>query len=383
MTTEPTRKPLKDGVALCLSGGGYRAMLFHLGSLWRLNEVGMLARLARISSVSGGSITSATLGLHWQNLAFDHAGVAQAFDLVTNAIRGIASKTIDVNAGINILIPGRSISDGIISAYDKHLFKGATLQDLPSDGNVLADKTLGPRFVINATNLQTGSLWRFSKPYMADYRIGQIMHSKTKVAVAVAASSAFPPFLSPLRLKITEPWAPPKPDEKDLLRTPPYTTDAILTDGGVYDNMGIETAWKQYKTILVSNAGGKLSPDPKPPFDWARQSKRVLDVIDNQVRSLRARQVVDSFLPPNPERDGAYWSIRTDIAQYPVTGCLPAPHPRTMELANVATRLAALDTTTQERLINWGYAITDAALRCYVDKELAAPTGFPYPSTKI
>jgi predicted acylesterase/phospholipase RssA len=61
----PTRE-VKDqpveGIALCLSGGGYRAMLFHLGTLWRLNEFGLLFRLQRISSVSGGSITGAILG---------------------------------------------------------------------------------------------------------------------------------------------------------------------------------------------------------------------------------------------------------------------------------------------------------------------------------
>ena len=59
-----------EALGLCLSGGGYRAMLFHLGVLWRLNEIEMklLKRVDRISSVSGGSITAATLGLHWSGL---------------------------------------------------------------------------------------------------------------------------------------------------------------------------------------------------------------------------------------------------------------------------------------------------------------------------
>jgi NTE family protein len=57
---------VQDGIALCLSGGGYRAMLFHVGALWRLNELGYLAKLDRISSVSGGSITAALLGLRWE-----------------------------------------------------------------------------------------------------------------------------------------------------------------------------------------------------------------------------------------------------------------------------------------------------------------------------
>ena len=47
---------LEDTIGLCLSGGGYRAMLFHAGALWRLNEFALLPKLARISSVSGGSI---------------------------------------------------------------------------------------------------------------------------------------------------------------------------------------------------------------------------------------------------------------------------------------------------------------------------------------
>jgi hypothetical protein len=43
----------QDGMGLCLSGGGFRAMLFHLGAIWRLNQAGMLPQLNRVSSVSG------------------------------------------------------------------------------------------------------------------------------------------------------------------------------------------------------------------------------------------------------------------------------------------------------------------------------------------
>src|SRR5258705_5433838 len=64
------------GVALCLSGGGYRAMLFHLGALWRLNDAGLLRGLVRVSSVSGGSITAGVLGLKWKQLQFNENNVA-------------------------------------------------------------------------------------------------------------------------------------------------------------------------------------------------------------------------------------------------------------------------------------------------------------------
>jgi predicted acylesterase/phospholipase RssA len=61
----------EQGVGLCLSGGGYRAMLFHAGALWRLNEIGYLPKLSMISSVSGGSIAAAYLGMKWKSFQFD------------------------------------------------------------------------------------------------------------------------------------------------------------------------------------------------------------------------------------------------------------------------------------------------------------------------
>ena len=67
----------------------------------------------------------------------------------------------------------------------------------------------------------------------------------------------------------------------------------MLTDGGVYDNLGLETAWKRYKTILVSDAGGQMAAEEEPKSDWARHSYRVLNLVDNQVRSLRKRQAID------------------------------------------------------------------------------------------
>src|SRR5882672_7128882 len=70
-------KQPRPGIGLCLSGGGYRAMLFHLGTLIRLNEAGILKKLRRISSVSGGSITSGVLGFKWNALVFQN-------DIATN-----------------------------------------------------------------------------------------------------------------------------------------------------------------------------------------------------------------------------------------------------------------------------------------------------------
>jgi NTE family protein len=364
----------QEGIALCLSGGGYRAMLFHLGALWRLNELGFLAKLARISSVSGGSITAGLLGFKWNRLAFDGNGIAAAFDAeVVQPVRALASKTIDEGAILGgILLPG-TISDKVVDAYRKHLFGDATLQQLPADP---------PRFVINATSVQTGALFRFSRPFIADYRVGTIPNPDVELAVAVAASSAFPPVLSPLKLELDPAaWAPASGQPSEDLHEEPYLSEAVLSDGGVYDNLGLETAWKKYKTVLVSNGGGKMQPQPDPPSDWARHGLRINDIIDNQVRSLRVRQVIGAF--ERGERAGAYWGIRTAISDYAVPDALPSPEEKTLALAATPTRLKRLDGTLQERLINWGYAVCDAAMRRHVLPHAAAPSAFPYAGSGV
>ena len=362
---------LEPGVALCLSGGGYRAMLFHVGAIWRLNELRYLTKLDRVSSVSGGSITAGVLGLNWRRLQFDDDGFAGNLDeQFVQPLRKLASKTIDKDAVFRgILLPG-TIAERVAGAYRKHVFGKASLQDLP-------DK---PRFVINATNIQTGSLWRFSKPYMADYQVGMVRSPKVDLAVAVAASSAFPPILSPVELHLDP--ADFDPAERGPRHEPPYTTDVVLADGGVYDNLGLETAWKRYTTILVSDGGGKMGPQPKPKHDWARHAYRTLGIIDTQVRNLRKRQVVGGYL--SGDRQGTYWGIRSHIGDYgPPAGSLPCPDASALRLAQTATRLADMDDTVQERLINWGYAICDAGMRRWVEPDAPAPTDFPYPAAGV
>lgn len=369
---EPATGPRK-GIALCLSGGGYRAMIFHLGAIWRLNQLGFLRKLARISSVSGGSITAGVLALAWKDLTFDDRQVAiNLEELVVNPVRRFANHTVDRASIIRgILLPSVTISDEVTQAYREHLFGNATLQDLPDD--------YGPRFVINATNVQTKVLWRFSRPFMGDYKVGLVRNPTTEVALAVAASSAFPPFLSPAQLELNA--SDFDPNTPATLKDDAFRTNVILTDGGVYDNLGLETAWKSFDTILVSDGGGAVDDQPDPERDWARHSYRILNLIDHQVRSLRKRQVIDSY--KQGVRKGTYWGIRTNIADYQLPNAMNCPFNQTMALAEVATRLKALDATVQEKIINWGYAVCDAAMRRHVNGNLPAPVAFPYPAAGV
>jgi len=353
-----------DGVALCLSGGGYRAMLFHVGVVWRLHDAGWLQRLDRVSSVSGGSITAGALALAWPRLAAE--GLESSF---VAPVRALAGRTVDATSVIAGALTSDTISERVAKAYRRHLFGEATLQDLPD----------APRFIINATSVQSGALFRFSKPYMADWRVGRVNAPTVALADAVAASSAFPPVLSPFQLDVRDlAWVD---EQGNDLGFGEYRERLALSDGGVYDNLGLETAWKACRTVLVSDAGGQMAAEPDPDHDWGRHLFRVLGVIDNQVRSLRKRECVDAFI--SGQRLGAYWGIRTDIADFGLADPLPAPHAATMALATLSTRLARLDDVVQERLINWGYAACDAGLRKHVDPSVPAPAGYPYPAAGV
>ena len=369
-TDHPGRGPA-DGVALCLSGGGYRAMLFHTGTLWRLNEAGVLPTLARISSVSGGSIAAGVLAMNWDRLELGHGQpkVSATFvPLFVEPVRALARRTLDVRSVLGGILWFGSISNKVVKAYRKHLFGDKTLQDLPD----------APQFIFNATNVQSGALWRFAKAYMADWKVGKVKRPVVSLAEAVAASSAFPPVLSPMRLRLKhEQFAA---GTGKYLQRPPFTTDVYLTDGGVYDNLGLETAWKAYRTVLVSDAGAKMEHEPDPKTNWASHSYRVLALIDNQVRALRKRQLIGSY--KTNMRDGAYWGIASDIAHYELDDALPAPFDKTQQLANVPTRLRKTDDQTQQRLINWGYAVCDAAIRRHWHVA-DLPSGYPYPQTGV
>ena len=345
-----TAGKVEDVVGLCLSGGGYRAMLYHTGALFRLNELGILPRLREMASVSGGSIAAAALALVWRGLHFDADGRAgdlgEAF--VVPVMR-FARIGVDVRAILVGMVPGFSAAGEVAKAYDRHLFHGATLQDLPDR----------PRFTFMATNLQTGSGWRFAKTYAADHRVGRIERPNLRLSQVVAASSAFPPLLSPMRLTFESGAVQPM-DGADLHRTP-FTESAILTDGGVYDNLGLERIWRRCRTILVSN-GGRSTPELGAPTGrWVGQVFRVLNLIQQQAEDCRKRIL---FGVHNLEqRRVAYWSIDTPIGAYGLTDAIDMAVEATAVAANLRTRLNRFATTEIELLLHAGYAGADASLR--------------------
>jgi NTE family protein len=361
------RELRENGVGLALSGGGFRATLFHVGALWRINELGLLPLLDRISSVSGGSITAGCLAVHWKALNFRN-GVAENFRTeVVEPLRRFCSKNVDLRAVVlGMLLPWKGIPFMVQQSYQDYLLGKGTLQEL----------TDRPLFVFNATNFGTGVSFRFSKPYAGDYRIGLIRRPDIRVSFAVLASSAFPPILSPVIL-IRDEREFEKQTGSDLYDTVAFRKRIVLTDGGVYDNLGLQTVWNRYSTVLVSDAGAPFDAQAAVKCWPGRQVLRSLSIATGQARGLRKSALIEAFKAG--ERYGAYWGIGSDIANYRLGDSLPVLASRTSELKSMRTRLNRFSEREQCSLINWGYAVCDTALRKhYLPVEGARLPLWPY-----
>ena len=197
---------------------------------------------------------------------------------------------------------------------------------------------------------------------------------KIPLAVAVAASSAFPPVLSPCIV-----------DASQFAQASSAQRTVRLTDGGVYDNLGLEPLdGKEFKVVLCSDGGAPFKRTPKPPRSWLRGTVHVLKVVDYQVRKLRKDELIASSI--RGERTVGYWAIDGRPTTYvpkgagengvPEFAVLPVTEDGATAMFRISTRLAAMPSDRQARLLNWGYAMSDAALRRFVHP---APCGvYPY-----
>src|SRR5438552_5636653 len=291
-------RAVRPGVAMCLSGGGFRAALFHLGALRRLNELRVLSRVTHISAVSGGSILAAHLARSVQPWpepgekvqAWDER-VAEPFkafvrrDLRTWPI--LARWLLPWNWRLwpwNWFRTDTSVRL-LASRYHERLQLGR-LAELPTH----------PAFVFCATDMVFGVNWEFRGDKVGDYLAGYLRPVGTDwtVARAVAASSCFPPVFPPLVLRfrpgeLTGGRFPDGPERDGLVAR------LRLTDGGVYDNLAIEPVWGEHGpgTVLVSDGGGRLWPDPAGTV-W-RQITRYMSIVANQTGALRRRWLIASY----------------------------------------------------------------------------------------
>jgi NTE family protein len=347
-------------VALCLSGGGYRAALFHLGAVRRLDELGVLPHITTISSVSGGSIVNAMMATRldpWPTAAND-----TNFEAFERDLRELTRRNIR-------WIPS---FHWVERAYRDRIGRMA-LGELPEGG---------PRFVFCATDLDNGVNWTFEpdpkrptpRRYLAgSWLAGYAEADEISLARAVAASSSFPPVLGPVPVPI-EAKAYKGGDKhgiKENLR---------LTDGGVYDNLGLEPVWKSHRTVLVSDGGATVEPVPYTPWKPWRRFGRYLSVADGQGDSVRKRWLMASFdsnRRDNRSYGGAYFGIESDPTKYGEHATeLYSLDLIDQQISEIRTDLDSFSKEEAGILENAGYLICDAGIRTWSAK-LADPNPPP------
>lgn len=310
-------------IGLALSGGGSRAIAFHLGCLRALHQLGLLERVTVLSTVSGGSVIGALYAANQEPFpAFEEkvrAVLSRGF--AKPAIRKAVTTTEGIRAFycwlVLLIINGfflvlscltRLVSyiapadqrhrwrfDRIRAplrrfasrttilqrVFDEDVFGGMRFRDLP---------LAAPLLIVNAADLRTGSAFYFSRNKSGSWRLGELADRDVTLAHAVTASAAYPLFLPALDENLTF-------DKKDGSRRVERVT---LTDGGIYDNLGLAPLWpdrdpsislnvSKVDSIICCRAGYGLRFDPPSQFFLARLKSAFATVHDRAQNAAMKR----------------------------------------------------------------------------------------------
>lgn len=269
---------------LCLSGGGFRASLFHAGLVRRLIYLDLFKLINRINSISGGSITA---GLIMKELTqkpfaniydFDQRVIVPLINFIQSSPRNNIYKINPLNNN-----PYK------FSKYiDQQLFKGLAFSDLCEF----------PSWNCYATSLNSAMAWKFSQTEIGDSATGfsQPTHND-KVADGIVSSACFPPLFKPFKFNTKGRSFLFKYVNGQLLNVPnPSPPSTIfLTDGGVYDNLGSESVITKKSDFIVSDASGVVKHWGNSRANKFFMMKRPIDVSMDQNGKLRRRLLFQSL----------------------------------------------------------------------------------------
>lgn len=270
-------------IALALSGGGYRAAAFHLGTLRTLHEAGLLESVDILSTVSGGTIVGASYALSQvQHKSFDRFYDDFLSRLRTQ--RPIHRATQLLTQQHNTL-PRRTLIAAQAQALDEQFFVGARF------GEIFDAPIHIGEVIFNATDFRIGLPFRFQKSRNPRAKIGNGKHwmpvdvaRQMRIADVVAASSCFPGGFEPIGFPHDFTWADRESTLQRLVIEPDDKTFAEpipLMDGGVADNQGLGSLRLAFDRrqredlppiglMLISDAD---SPNDQPLIRHIRQPK--------------------------------------------------------------------------------------------------------------
>ena len=310
-------------IGLALSGGGYRAAAYHIGTLRALDRLGILDNIDVISSVSGGSITSAYYALNKDNYtnfensfieklqkgvlwsAYVNLALVAIFIILSIWFAGWWILLIDLALLFCFLYKLLPLSIYIEVLYNKYFFRGAKLSNLPAK----------PLIAINSTDVTTGTLFTFSQIKMAGYKYEDkhkkitFNHTEFPISKAVMASSCVPFAFSPIRINeryCNEHFSGERP---------------FLIDGGLYDNQGAHKLSEQsssYHTeyIIVSDAGVN-EINAKWAFNVPLMLVKTSDIMMRRIKTFQMRSNIYNNRNTNKY---AYLSLGWEVSDRPIYG---------------------------------------------------------------
>jgi NTE family protein len=375
-------------ITFALSGGGFRASVFHLGVIARLACEDQLENVILLSTVSGGSLCA---GLVYALNGFEWPGSQVFLERIEPRARQLIT-SIDMQGQLIRRVLGtfwtllETRADDLSTLLKKNWNVTASLKDLPST----------PRWMINATCYETGKNWRFERFRMGDYMFGYTNDTDVPLSDAMAASAGFPGLIGALNFNTggrqwfqyqdnsdaIQKLALPEEEQRwtKVSIQPKYPT-VHLWDGGVYDNHGLEgihnfeTGWsKRFGFLIVSDAAGRSGEEIYRKGIPAIM-RLSTGIMMNQVRSLRTRAILERLQNHKMEDQGVFLQMghtcQNILKNSNHLDWLPAfqagamPEADVMKAFNTPTTIRKLTIEEYECLYQHGYEVANTTLHAY------------------
>jgi len=353
-------------VGLSLSGGGFRASLFHIGVLARLAELDQLRHVEVISCVSGGSIIGAHYYLELRKLLIDKRDADITHSDYINLVKRVEAgfrKGVQTNirmriaaewtTNLKMIFGGYSRTQRLGELYEEKLYSEIKdggenqpryMDDLlviPRDSVDREETGFNPRrqnwsrankvpvLILNATTLNTGHNWQFTASWMGEppttvnpdidnnYRLRRLYYEdappdfkRVRLGAAVGASSCVPGLFDPVALKnLYEHQRDDGDDEEITVR---------LVDGGVHDNQGVVGLIEQDCVVmLVSDASGQMGTVDNPSNGLLAVPLRANSILMSRVRDAEYDDLM-SRVRSSELRELMFIHLKMDLRTDPV-----------------------------------------------------------------
>ncbi len=392
-------------IGLALSGGGFRAALFHLGVIRRLEELGVMKYVQTISAVSGGAIIAAYYATEMEKRlrgrandlcgheSIDAVRLAIFEEITTCFFRGLDH---NMRSRALVFMPfyhpilfiravlGRnySRSDIMQREYDKWFYRKATLDHLPSVTWSSSKDTCdphprtGPKVILNTTSLLDGERRSFARePVVGLRELHRVNRNVIPISRVVGASSGVPGVFPPT-----------------------VVSGDRLVDGGVSDNQGTDALIEEFDAqdpkladnqgrlcadiLLVSDASGQMQPVHRMSHRFLKVLPRTASILQFQLRkktighllawknknttSRREFAFVHLLLNLKDRREAPQTGEESQHRAENPPDCGPVPRVPTeyiSPLSDVRTDLDQFNPIERECLMYHGYTLIDAQIR--------------------